>query len=199
MARKIWLVIAALCLLAGVFLLGHVTRFSSPLLNQPPEPVKPVGISPSPVVKASPRAEPSSPTPSGHTYHVLDLLQKRPFPDQGKLVLLNVVSQPTLLYENVVSYMTLHRNIPEAANVRGVRFKGMLNPRLCLYDVIEALPGDGVEEPTAVGQIVVEIGPNVTPPGNENNWEVEPEGFQEVTTTEGTVLHLPKVRFWSYE
>jgi hypothetical protein len=75
----------------------------------------------------------------------------------------------------------------------------MLGPGLCIYDVIEALPGDGVMEPTGIGQIAVELNAGVSPPGNENNWEVEPDGFEEVTTTNGTVLHLPKVHFWSYE
>jgi hypothetical protein len=142
----------------------------------------------------------SPPPNSGHRYHALDLLRIRPFPDQGQLVLLNVIAQPSPLYGDAVSYTTLHLNIPEVANVRGVRFKRLLNNRLCIYDVIESLPNEeNVDEPTTIGQIAVELNSGISPPGYENNWEVEPDGFQEVTMTDGTVLHLPKVRFWSYE
>jgi hypothetical protein len=66
--------------------------------------------------------------------------------------------------------------------------------------VSEALPnGEGIDEPTSVGQIVVELNPGVTPPSYENNWVVEPEGFEEVTTNDGTVMHMPKIRFWHFE
>lgn len=142
----------------------------------------------------------SPPPNSGNRYHALDLLRIRPFPDQGRLVLLNVVAQPSPLYGDAVNYTTLHRGIPEVANVRGVRYKGVLKPNLCIYDVIEALPnGEGADEPTSVGQIVVELNPEISPPGNENNWVVEPDGFEEVTTRDGAVMHIPKVRFWHFE
>jgi len=142
----------------------------------------------------------SPPPNSGHQFHALDLLRMRPFPDQGRLVGLNVVAQPTPLYGDAVRYITLHRDIPDVANVRGVRYKDILKPNLFIYDVNEALPnGEGIDEPTSVGQIVVELNPGVSPPGYENNWVVEPEGFEEVTTGNGRVIHMPKIRFWHFE
>jgi hypothetical protein len=48
----------------------------------------------------------SPPPNSGHRFHALDLLRIRPFPDQGRLVLLNVVAQPTPLYGDAVRYIT---------------------------------------------------------------------------------------------
>ena len=145
-------------------------------------------------------SEPSIPPASGHKYHALDLLRIRPFPDQGKLVSLDVVTQPSPLYGDAVNYTTLPRNVPDIANVRGVHYKQMLGPHLCIYDVIESLPNeDNVDEPTTVGQITVELNQGVSAPGTLNDWDVEPDGVTEVTTFDGTVRYLPRVRFWQYE
>ncbi len=199
MRRKVLFGFAGLLIAIAAFTLGFELRHDGTADQS--QSVLPETKSPQPSVNSHgvTPTEPLAPPISGHKYHALDLLRMRPFPDQDRLVLLNVVSQPNAVYGDVVDYITLRRGIPEEANARGVRFKGMFGPRLCIYDVIEALPGDGVMEQTAVRQIAVELSPGVSPPGNENNWNVEPDGFQEVTASDGTVLHLPKIRFWSYE
>lgn len=207
MRQRILLCLVVFLIAVVAFTLGFEARRPNPPRQSSPQPQS-AGSPQQPTELPQPLdrfgdtqpPQPAAPPNSGHKYYALDLLRMRSFPDQGRLVFLNVVSQPSPLYGDVVSYTTLHRNIPEIANVRGVRFKRMVGPHLYLYDIVEALPNEeNVDEPTAVGQIVVEVNPGVTPPGYENNWEVEPDGFQEATATDGTVLHIPKVRFWRYE
>jgi hypothetical protein len=36
------------------------------------------------------------------------------------------------------------------------------------------------------------------PPSTELVWDVVPDGVEEVTASDGTVRHLPMIRFWNY-
>jgi len=138
------------------------------------------------------------PAYTGHTYHALDLLIKRPFPDQGGLISLDVAAQPSVGYGMILAYNTWPGRIPEEANARGVRFSQMLGDTICIFDVIQAVTEDGKVVPQSAGQIAVEIIGGSHIPDSDGIWDVEPEGIEEVTTNNGTVLHLPKVRFWRY-
>ncbi len=200
MRQRILLSLVALLIAVVAFSLGFELKRPD-LPNQTPRDAQRTEL-PQPITQNTSILSSEQPVPpaSGHKYHVLDLLRIRPFPDQGKLVSLDVVSQPSPLYGDAVNYMTLPRNVPDIANVRGVHYKQMLGPHLCIYDVIESLPNeDNVDEPTTVGQITVELNQGVSPPGTLNNWDVEPDGVTEVTTFDGTVRNLPRVRFWQYE
>jgi hypothetical protein len=141
---------------------------------------------------------PTAPPASGHSYHALDLLLTRPFPDQGSWVALDVAAQPTVAYGRVVHYATWPGKIPDEANARGVRFSQMLGQTVCIFDVIESAPGEGVAVPRSAGRIAVEIEPGYRVPNSSLIWDVVPDGVEEVTTDNGTLLQLPKVRFWRY-
>ncbi len=140
----------------------------------------------------------TAPTASGDSYHALDLLTKRPFPDQGLLIILDVAASPSVANGMVLSYQTYPGHIPNEAYARGVSFKQMLGNEICIYDIIEQIPGDGRTVPDTAGQIAVEIGPNIGCPSSERIWEVEPKGVENVTLNDGTAKELPKVHFWRY-
>jgi hypothetical protein len=138
------------------------------------------------------------PPASGHSYHAVDLLLTRPFPDQGSWVALDVAAQPTVAYGRVVHYDTWPGKIPDEANARGVRFSQMLGQTICIFDVIEMVSGEDVSTPRSAGRIAVEIEAGWRVPDSSLIWDVVPEGVEEVTTDNGTVLQLPKVKFWRY-
>ena len=142
--------------------------------------------------------KPSVPPASDHSYHALDLLLTRPFPDQGELVVLDVAAQPSVAYGRVIMYNTWAGQNPDEAYARGLHFSQMLGTNICIFDVIESVPGDGVAVPKSAGSIAVEIADDGSVPNSARIWDVEPEGVEEVTMTDGTVLQLPKVRFWRY-
>jgi hypothetical protein len=143
-------------------------------------------------------AIPTMPTASGDSYYALDLLIKRPFPDQGQLITLDVAASPSVVDGRVLSYQTYPGHIPNEAYARGINFKQMLGNDICIYDVIEQVPGDGRTIPDSAGQIAVEIGPNIVCPSSERIWDAEPKDVEEVTLNDGTIKQLPKVRFWRY-
>lgn len=141
---------------------------------------------------------PSAPPSSGNSYHAIDLLTTRPFPDQGELVVLDVAASPTVADGRVLHYATYPGHIPAEAYAHGVSFKQMLGANVCIYDAIEQVPGDGRTVPDSAGQIAVEIQTGMVCPSAERLWDAEPNGVEEVTLNDGTVKQLPKVRFWSY-
>lgn len=184
---------------------GVLRRMES--ISRPSETVQPTPAGPSqqPDVPARVPAEtgpvpvePSVPPASGHVYHALDLLLMRPFPDQGELIVLDVAAQPSVAYGRVVMYNTWPGRLPDEANSRGVRFSQMLRDGTCIFNVIESVPGNGVAVPQSAGSIAVEIQDGASVPDAARIWDVEPDGTEEVTMNDGTVLQLPKVRFWSY-
>ncbi len=144
---------------------------------------------------------PVRPANSGHLYRALDLLLRRPFPDQGKMVTLDVVSTPHMGRDGkVIAYTNIPVPIPVEVHARGVSLSNCIEDTLCVFDVIEqGGPEDiNVERPRSAGAIIVEIARDSGAPSEAKIWDVEPIGSQELTLQNGTVLRLPKVRFWGY-
>ncbi|HSY35807.1 MAG TPA: hypothetical protein VK814_08665 [Acidobacteriaceae bacterium] len=199
--RKIGLIVAVAILLGLAFLAGR--QYPSAINKQNTQEstagtIETAQITSPPQSEASSVQKPAIPTISGHTYHPLDLLQQRPFPDQGTLVRLNVPAMAHVMDGRVLAYDTIPGHEPQQANDRGLRFSQRLGADICIYDVVQWVAGDGVEVPESAGQIAVEIKPGMLPPSTERVWDVMPDGVEEVTSSDGTLRHLPMIRFWNY-
>lgn len=195
--RGLLLLLGISALVVAAFFLGRSTMQPVPGVHT--SELRGATETPAPIAidSASPvSTPPAMPPDSGHSYHAIDLLLTRPFPDQGNLVALDVAAQPTVAYGKVVKYNTVPGKIADAAEVRGVLFSQKLGQTVCVFDVLESVFGASV--PQSAGRIAVEIEPGWRVPDSSLIWDVEPEGVEDVTRADGVIMELPKVRFVRY-